>query len=227
MTERHRLVPLRTRPVGQALQLERGLLEVLRILAIGIDLEQLRVHRDAARVLAERFLEDFLGLPVTAVGHVDVGLGNRIDFVAFPAADADAADGSLGSVDRGRSGRRRRGRSSRRVVEHRRSACTGGGAEHAVLELGALRLLLAPPGPGTVAAEQQHDAAQAGQRNRIFDEFLDEALVSGAAFTGAAALAAFFASLAASFGSSLGASLASSFAASFGAHPWALPWRLP
>src|SRR6185436_371898 len=42
-TQRHRLVPLGSGAVGQALELERGLLEVLGVLAAGVDLQELGV----------------------------------------------------------------------------------------------------------------------------------------------------------------------------------------
>ena len=34
-------------------------------------------------ILAQRFLEDFLRLCIATVGHVDLGLGNGIDFVGI------------------------------------------------------------------------------------------------------------------------------------------------
>ena len=54
-------------------------LEALGVAALGVDLEQLGVDREALRSGAHRLLEDFLGLQVAAVGEVDVGLGDRVD----------------------------------------------------------------------------------------------------------------------------------------------------
>ena len=47
--------------------------------SLRINLQQLGPDRQALRVAAHRLLEDLLGLQITAVGEVDVGLGHRID----------------------------------------------------------------------------------------------------------------------------------------------------
>src|SRR5205807_9654444 len=54
------LVPFWTGTVGERLELERRLLEGLGVTPVGVDLEQLGMHRGAFCVLLQRFLEDFL-----------------------------------------------------------------------------------------------------------------------------------------------------------------------
>src|SRR5204863_8222270 len=60
------LVPFRTGTVGERLELERRLLEGPGVAPVGVDLEQLGMHRGALCVLLQRFLEDFLGLRIAA-----------------------------------------------------------------------------------------------------------------------------------------------------------------
>ena len=52
---------------------------------MSIDLEELAVHGGAIGILLQRFLENFLGLRVASVGHVDVRFGDRIDLLGFHA----------------------------------------------------------------------------------------------------------------------------------------------
>ncbi|NJN94434.1 MAG: amidohydrolase family protein, partial [Anaerolineales bacterium] len=55
----------------------RGL-ERLEVLAGGVDLEQLDTDGLPVRILLQRLLEDFLGLRVAPIGHVHIGLGDRV-----------------------------------------------------------------------------------------------------------------------------------------------------
>ena len=57
-----------------------------------MDLEQLQVDLLALRILLQRVLQDFLGLRVAAVGEVDLGFGDRIDFVGVDVAETLAAE---------------------------------------------------------------------------------------------------------------------------------------
>ena len=55
-------------------------------MALGIDFSQLLVQHQAVGVVAQRFLEDFLGLEVAAVGQVDIGFGQRIHVAGIELA---------------------------------------------------------------------------------------------------------------------------------------------
>ena len=89
------------------------------------------------RVALQRINENFLGLRITTVGHVNIGLGDRINaFVAVDRADAGLAEISLDGgpgVNRLAPGR----------AEHRVGAqiagaeTTGGGRHRRVLALAA------------------------------------------------------------------------------------------
>ena len=57
-----------------------------------VDLEQLEVDLLPLRILLERVLQDFLGLRVAAVGEIDLGFGDRIDFVRVDVAETFAAE---------------------------------------------------------------------------------------------------------------------------------------
>ena len=54
------------------------------------------MDREAARIFIERVLEDFFGLGIAPIGHVDIRLRDRIDFIGIDGTDAGIADGSLG-----------------------------------------------------------------------------------------------------------------------------------
>ena len=74
-----RLLPVGTLPLSLGVEFRGGMVELLDALALRIDLEQLEVYRGAARIRLDRIEEDFFGLGITPVGHVDVGLGDRIN----------------------------------------------------------------------------------------------------------------------------------------------------
>src|SRR5581483_164363 len=109
------------------------------------------------------------GLRIAAVRHVDVRLGNRIDFLRL---------GDCGGLARlrGAGGGGARRRSCRGRPEHRGRAWTGcaARAEDAGLEA-ALRRLLAPPGPPAVAGEKHDDAAEQAEIERVVEELVDDA----------------------------------------------------
>ena len=51
------------------------------VAAARVDLHQLDPHRVAVGLQAQRFLQDVFGLFFAAVRYIDIGFGNRIDFV--------------------------------------------------------------------------------------------------------------------------------------------------
>ena len=106
-------------------------LERRRLVVLRVDLEQLEVDLLALRILLQRVLEDFLGLRVAAVGEVDLGFGDRIDFVGVDVAEALAAEVArervVAGVDDAAAGR----------AEHRVGLDVGA-RDDAVLELGRL-----------------------------------------------------------------------------------------
>ncbi len=53
----------------------------LGVAALGENFQQLGVNRQASRVGAQGFFEDFFGLEVAAVGHVNIGLRNGVHIV--------------------------------------------------------------------------------------------------------------------------------------------------
>ncbi len=57
-----------------------------------MDLQQLEVDLLPLRILLQRILENFLRLRVAAVGEIDLGFGDRIDFVGVDVAQAFAAE---------------------------------------------------------------------------------------------------------------------------------------
>ena len=113
-----------------------------------------------ARILAQGFLEDLLGLGVATVGHVDLGLGDGIHLMAVDAAHAHAAEvrqqhAAFGGRALGRSGCT----SGRRHVEHGVVLEFAAGHD-AVFELGQAL---------TATAAHHHHPQQAGQQQRGHD----------------------------------------------------------
>src|SRR6185295_4051360 len=167
--QRGSLVPLGPLAVGELLQLHRRLLERLRVFAMRIDLEQFRLHRNALRILGQRFLQDFLGLRIAAVSHVDVGFRNGIDFFARGCGGSSGGGRRAGGRRDAASGGRRSKRRGRADGGSR-----SGGAKHAVLEF-RLSGLFATPGNVAIGDEQYDEAAQQSEIERVVEEFVDDA----------------------------------------------------
>ncbi len=135
-----------------------------------VDLEQLRLHRNALRILRQRFLQDFLGLRIAAVGHVNVGFGDGVDFLAL------ARDGSTSSCGGGCVGRRGAASGGGRP-ERRRRAERGSGscrAKHAVLEL-RVRGPLAAPCDVAISEEEHDQAEEQPQIEGVIAKLVDDA----------------------------------------------------
>ncbi len=79
LTQFANVFPLRARATGQRMRFGRDLFECLRIPPLGVDFQQLAVNRNALRRCAHRFLEDFLGLQVTAISQVHIGFRDGVD----------------------------------------------------------------------------------------------------------------------------------------------------
>ena len=135
----------------------------MRVLATGVDLEQLQADRLALRLALQRLLQDLLGLGLAAIGDVDVGFGDRVD---------------LGRARLAHRRDLRRDPGVRRRVD----ALAAGGTEQRVRREGVGRdeavleaLFLAPahrePGP---AGTEQRQAADRGQHDRIARQVVDE-----------------------------------------------------
>ena len=90
--ERNRLLPDLALALRHRIQLRGDRLERRRLVVLGVDLEQLEVDLLPLRILAQRMLQDLLGLRVAAVGEVDLGFGDRIDLVGVDVAEALAAE---------------------------------------------------------------------------------------------------------------------------------------
>jgi hypothetical protein len=67
-------------------------LERPRLVVLRMDLEQLQVNLLSLRILLQRVLQDFFRLRVAAVGEIDLGLGDRIDFIGVDVAETLAAE---------------------------------------------------------------------------------------------------------------------------------------
>ena len=140
--------------------------ERLGVAALGVDFEQLAMDGDALRRRAHRFLEDFLGLQVAAVGQVHVGFGHRIHV----AGGVELA----GRIHHGRAG----GAAFVGV-----DALAAAGAEEriglqAAFQEGAVDLggLLALLGAVEAKAQQQgQHAADGGGNDRVFQQVVDQA----------------------------------------------------
>ena len=143
--ERHGLLPGLALALRHGIQLGRDRLERRRLVVLRVDLEQLEIDLLPLRILLQRVLQDLLGLRIAAVGEIDLGFGDRIDFVGVDVAETLAAEVAgeriLAGVDDAAAGR----------AEHRVGLDVGAG-DDAVLELGRLA-----PARG----DQRRDAARA------------------------------------------------------------------
>ena len=163
--EADRLLPRFALTVRHRVQLGGDRLERRRLVVLRVDLEQLEIDFLALRILLERVLQDFLGLRIAAVGEVDLGFRDRIDFVGVDVAESFAAEFArervVAGVDDAAAGRAEHG-----------VGLDVGARDDAVLELGRL------------APAHRDDAGDAGQHReraraddpcrRIADEVLEE-----------------------------------------------------
>ena len=88
-------VPVITLTAGCRVQFLGVTLEGCRVGALAVNLHQLDSHGVTGGILGERFLEDFFRLGVAAIGHVDVRLGNRVDFVGIDRTRRHLAEVAL------------------------------------------------------------------------------------------------------------------------------------
>ncbi len=147
-------------------------LEAMRILAVGVDFHQLEADGLAFRMLLERLAQDFLGLHVAAVSDVDIGLRDRIDFIALVAA-ADAEIGPEHAVLR-RIDALAAGCAEQRIGPgHHRAFLR----QQAVLEAVCLFGLLLAPAIHRQAAQQRHRCAAQAQYHRIAQQRREERLI--------------------------------------------------
>lgn len=110
------LLPVGTGTAGFAVQFGGDGFKALGILAVQVDLEQLQVDGITLLILLQGLEKNLLGLGVTTISHVHVGLGHRIDFIGINAARTRLAeigmDRGLRGIDTLPAGAaRRRGRS--------------------------------------------------------------------------------------------------------------------
>src|SRR5215831_14722173 len=77
---------------GNRIQLARDGLERRGLVVLRVNLKQLEIDLLALRILFERVFENLLGLRIASVGEIDLGFGNRIDFVGVDAAQTFAAE---------------------------------------------------------------------------------------------------------------------------------------
>ena len=164
-SERDGLLPRLALALAHRVELGGDGLERRRLVVLRVDLEQLEVDLLALRILLERVLEDFLGLGVAPVGKVDLGFGDRVDFVGVDVAEALAAEVALqrvlAGVDDAAAGR----------AEHRVGLDVGA-RDDAVLEL---RRLATPGGHQCGNAAQYRERAGADRpRGRVRHQFLEE-----------------------------------------------------
>ena len=142
------------------------------VLTIGVNFHQLQANGLALRMLLQGLAQDFFGLYVAPVGDIDIGLGNRVDFIALVAA-ANAEIRTEHAVLRGVDALTT-GCAKQRVGARHHSAFL---RQKAVLEaMCLLRLLLAtaihnqPPQQGDhqAAQAQGHRVAQQRREERFF-----------------------------------------------------------
>ncbi len=147
-------------------------LEAMRILAIGVDFHQLEADGLALGMLLKRLAQDFLGLHVAAVGDVDIGFRDRIDFIALVAA-ADAEIGPEHAVLR-RIDALAAGCAEQRIGPgHHRAFLR----QQAVLEAVCLLRLLLATAIHRQAAQQRHRCAAQAQHHRIAQQRREERLI--------------------------------------------------
>ena len=53
------------------------------VTALVVNLQQFETHGLPVWILLQRFLENFFGLGVAAIGHVHIGFGYRINFIGI------------------------------------------------------------------------------------------------------------------------------------------------
>ena len=160
------LGPVRTPAAGLRVKFRGQRVELLHGPAIGINLEQLGVDRGTPLILLQRLEQDFLGLRVAAVGHVNIGLGDRIDLVG---------------IDRSRTGLAEIAGLRCRVAgidalppghpESRAVARTTGGGIGRRFDG---RVVDTAPLVQRIAGQQRDDRSATGQRQRIFEQRVEQ-----------------------------------------------------
>jgi len=83
---RRSVCPFRRRSANLRQHLFSNGLEAMGVLTIGVNFHQLQSNGLALRMLLQCLAQDFFGLHVATVGDVDIGLCDRVDFIALVAA---------------------------------------------------------------------------------------------------------------------------------------------
>ena len=166
--QRKGLFPIGAPAVGRGMDFSRHCLECLCILPVGVDFQQFDPNRLTRRILGQCLLENLLGLRIAAIRHIDVGLGDGIDFLGVDrrrsAAGADiTVDFARAGIDLGAAGR----------AEHgvgRQAGSTDYAAFH------HLQALLAPPCVIAITGKQeQQESAAAVEGQFVAENFVDQA----------------------------------------------------
>ena len=74
------------------IQLTGNIFKRLGITPRCINLQQFHAYFMAIGIFEDGFLENFLGLSVPAIGHVHLGLGNRIDIMRIDCPQTGLAE---------------------------------------------------------------------------------------------------------------------------------------
>ncbi len=84
--EVRRLLPVFALALGQAVELARHAFKCASVLALRINFKQLDAHRITFRLGPQRLFQNLFRLRVTSVRDIDIGFGDRIDFICIELA---------------------------------------------------------------------------------------------------------------------------------------------
>ena len=140
---------------------------MLEAAAIGIDFQQLGVNRRTLRILLQGFEKNFFSLGITTVGHVNIGLSNRIDFIGVDRTRTGLAE--IASLRRGIAGIDALPTGH---AEYRVRTQTGGHRRRSRFQGCSLR---AAALEREIGSQQGQDAAPGSQRQRVFHQGIDKA----------------------------------------------------